>query len=325
LSSHSTSELIGAIRELARGRIEDNQCAKMLDEVRGHLDAGIQARIEMGMALEAAEEEAVLGFGDPREFVQKMAGRHPIQRYEFFDRKSLVAMLCALAFASLFTALDRVYGSFGLLPSVFYVLGLIGFIVWIAVTSWRAKLLPVLPLLTTLLIGIPMLSTFEAFGWMPGARYRVEAEKEFVNSQADFYAALKAESDFTSTANIAFFDARDLPPMKIIWRRSPDNGPDTYQLVPAASRAEANQSWQKTLPKAYAALQNERESAGQRMAFVSEELDQSFTQHVISGIPWAAAESPAFALCIFYVSALSWLSSYFWRTFKRRSRPRGLA
>ena len=65
---HSVDGLVAEIRELARGKIDRSRIDEIEDEVRAHLDASIQARLEMGFQVDA-EADAIKSFGDPEEFV----------------------------------------------------------------------------------------------------------------------------------------------------------------------------------------------------------------------------------------------------------------
>jgi len=57
---------------------------ELIDEAAAHLDASIQARLELGMDPEVATREAVHEFGDPREFVKEIR-----KTYERANRKEV--------------------------------------------------------------------------------------------------------------------------------------------------------------------------------------------------------------------------------------------
>src|SRR5579872_7360377 len=100
--ANSTQELTGEIKGLCRGRIDPAWQQEMLTEVSAHLDAAIRARLELGMPLAEAEEEAVSAFGDPLHFVAKMAERHPIPQHSWFDHNVWRALLASTVFLSIF-------------------------------------------------------------------------------------------------------------------------------------------------------------------------------------------------------------------------------
>jgi len=66
----TTQALLDEIKRLSRGKISE----ETLDEVRAHLDAAIQARLELGSSLADAEIASVAAFGDPKDFVRELVG-----------------------------------------------------------------------------------------------------------------------------------------------------------------------------------------------------------------------------------------------------------
>ena len=65
-------ELISEIERLAHRHADDAKVAAIADEVRAHLDASVQARLELGATYVEAEREATQAFGDAREFVRQL-------------------------------------------------------------------------------------------------------------------------------------------------------------------------------------------------------------------------------------------------------------
>src|SRR5690242_5154609 len=87
VSIRSIDELIGEIRGLANGRMDRKKSEQMVQEVRAHLDESLRARLEFIADRAVAERETVAAFGDPQEFVDKMAAKEQASRREWFDRR----------------------------------------------------------------------------------------------------------------------------------------------------------------------------------------------------------------------------------------------
>ncbi len=64
--------LIDEIREIAAGKIDARRLQEVTDEVRTHLDASIQSRLELGQVPGLAELEAIEAFGSAKSFVSSL-------------------------------------------------------------------------------------------------------------------------------------------------------------------------------------------------------------------------------------------------------------
>jgi len=95
----SIDELIGEIRGLAHNRLDRDQQERIINELRAHFDASIQARFELDPNHVGAEHEAVISFGDPVVFVDKMVAAHPPMRNSWMDRDASAALLAIMGLA----------------------------------------------------------------------------------------------------------------------------------------------------------------------------------------------------------------------------------
>lgn len=127
-------------------RVLDRAEARALrDEIAGHLDAAVAARMELGATPEEAEAEAIAAFGNVRKIVRGMRPPHPNTGFDhrFFRR------VCA---GWVFTAITGYVGWHflpPLLPATSYVLTALGFallflVVRESVRARRVQLLPIL-------------------------------------------------------------------------------------------------------------------------------------------------------------------------------------
>ena len=161
--SDRISELIGEIRGLSRGRIDPSQAEKIVDEVRAHLDASIQARIELGKPREEAESEAIVAFGDPRQFVESLR-REPSVRKSLIDRATLLPLVALYAFGAVTLAgsqwsYDYSWAFWMGQDPTFTILCMAVSIVlgsWVFAVSWRAWRPQVLACAVTGLFCIPL-------------------------------------------------------------------------------------------------------------------------------------------------------------------------
>ena len=77
--------LLTEIEHQVDGRLSPASQQALLDEVDGHLDAAIRARLELGMDQEEAEREAVAEFGAPQSYVDQLLAIH-----ERFENRSIL-------------------------------------------------------------------------------------------------------------------------------------------------------------------------------------------------------------------------------------------
>lgn len=147
----TVQELIGEIKVLSWRRIDGRRQAELIDEVLAHLDANIQARMELGSSIKEAEEEAVRSFGDPIDFVQCMADRYPTRLSLWFDRGVWRALVAVLAITASFA-------SFGYMGQYFVSGWLTVAVAVIAVWrgGWRAPRPQIFPFLAAFLLSIPL-------------------------------------------------------------------------------------------------------------------------------------------------------------------------
>src|SRR5205807_1426641 len=94
-------ELIAEIRKLSSGHVDAVRQEAMINEVRAHLDASIQARLELGQAPEIAEIEAVQSFGTARRFVNQILNQETSRSSRFLSVATfLLSVLAVLALCS---------------------------------------------------------------------------------------------------------------------------------------------------------------------------------------------------------------------------------
>src|SRR3569832_1252864 len=105
--NEAVNKAVEDIRAAARGRIDEAALENVLEEVRAHLDASIQARLELGIAPEIAVRETITGFGDPIAFAKNMSLRHPVNHPRLFDRPSMIATFTGVVLYSIYETIDR--------------------------------------------------------------------------------------------------------------------------------------------------------------------------------------------------------------------------
>lgn len=76
IATTTVDALLSEIRRLAANQFSAERLAEVDQELRAHLDASIQARLELGLETQQAEREAVAAFGDPKAFIRELAGVH---------------------------------------------------------------------------------------------------------------------------------------------------------------------------------------------------------------------------------------------------------
>lgn len=306
-------ELIGEIRGLSRCRIESRRQEAIVDEVQAHLDAAIQGRIELGLERHQAEQEAVASFGDPLEFVNKMVAQHPLDKHLWFDKSTAKALLATMGFFAFFFIFVAQLDQYWHLMIAVYIVAILGFGGWIAKASACAKKPQFLPLITALCFGTPLVATLMSFQYIADPSElrsqgitRTEAEKELAQANNHLRDAMLTARNFQADADRFYFSAQGDPPMKIVWRPSSDERPDKYQIVPAASREEANKTWRKVLPKAYVSFANGEQGPSMWISQLQRELDQPFLTNVFLHVPGGLDLSGQLVEMMGLISLASW-------------------
>lgn len=156
-------------RALQQGVPED-MCRALVIEIAAHLDATIQARMETGETPDAATQNALNSFGDPKKIVASFAQVHttkPPRIYLPFLLSTLVATgLYSLAFAT-------PAGAAAL--ALLVVLSVA--IIWFIVESYRARRLQVLSLLVAAVptwVAILAVLSVNTVTLSDGGSYRVD-------------------------------------------------------------------------------------------------------------------------------------------------------
>ena len=144
----SIDELIGEIRGLTNGRMDATQQEKILEEVRTHLDAGIQARLELGVDPRVAEQESISAFGNARLFVDQLSQTGEAKGSPFDSGVAIALLLSILLTAVAFTAAPP-------LPAYACMVAGGALTAW---RSWKAPRLQVAPICSAFLAGIPIYS-----------------------------------------------------------------------------------------------------------------------------------------------------------------------
>lgn len=232
------SDLLHAVDREARV-LDVAEARALRNEIEGHLDAAIMARLELGATPEEAEREAVAAFGDVRRIVRAL---RPDEGLRWFDRHFFVRV--GLGWLSLFAA--------GLLGAWFFAaisgvvnvivlvlaLALVALVVVESLRARRVQLLPVLALFPVfaLLGAIGQAATTLPQQDLEPAISRAAAQdgiKEMRGRIDEFEGALanlKARrAEFDRGVNIA-------PAI-----RSLDSSEIAYG--PVASRSEATHQW----------------------------------------------------------------------------------
>jgi len=99
--------LLHEIERQTTDRLSEKSRQDLLDEVSAHLDAAIQARLELGMSPLEAETEAVESFGHPKAYIDDLLAVHekaatnsiPVRHSRFGDRKTMTALAVAAVYS----------------------------------------------------------------------------------------------------------------------------------------------------------------------------------------------------------------------------------
>jgi hypothetical protein len=165
----SAEELIGEIRGLSLGRVEQGRIEEIAEEVRAHLDAAVRARLELGMLPAEAEAEAVAAFGNPILVVNELASLHPAKSKTAFDRGVTRSLFCSLLGLCSFICFVESRPRMGDWSLVLYVVLWLGAFAWIATESWRARRVQVFPILTALGLGALLFAGLQSLNWSADA------------------------------------------------------------------------------------------------------------------------------------------------------------
>ena len=145
--------------EAARNGMRDAEIKEMISEVRAHLDASIQARLEMGASSYDSSREATTSFGDAKAFVTSYKASHrrtgPLAIPIFLV--TTLAILCG-AMASFGPIDNRSLGSFALYPMAI----IIG-VIMLAVLGWTSAFIHSRTMLRALVFCIPAAAVIASF------------------------------------------------------------------------------------------------------------------------------------------------------------------
>jgi hypothetical protein len=265
--------LIGEIRGLANGRIDSTQLEEVTEEVRAHLDAGIQARLELGLTPEAAEEEVVRGFGDPVKVIDDLAPLHPSRKGFALDRGLTIAFLVSSGALSIFIAVGGDEGMSNTAGFVYLALW-IASLALVAKMSWQARRLQVLPLVIATVFSTLLFAAIQepnysadALGSFTTPLSNKNLNKDLLDSFHKDRASRQQEKEFGSRhqqflESLAAGGPMLVPELKV--------GPTSYRFtdtsiekmvdlaghdseliyVPAPSMGEAERTWAKAVPAA---------------------------------------------------------------------------
>jgi len=151
----SIDELIGEIRGLAHKRLDKDQQERIINELRAHFDASVQARFELGPNHVGAEHEAVISFGDPVVFVDKMVAAHPPMRNSWMDRDASAALLAIMGLAcSLLPLVSKLVLPISRQWQVFPWTLLLLLSCAAAICSWNARRPQIVALVANYFIGV---------------------------------------------------------------------------------------------------------------------------------------------------------------------------
>jgi hypothetical protein len=321
--------LIGEIRGLSQDRVDSASREKVLDEVRAHLDASIQGRLELGLSRDDAETEVVESFGDPQKFVAKMGEQHPVRKRLWFDRATWHSLLFpTLAFAALLGFTQWRNDDSFLAGIALLLIWMIG-AGWLFVASWKAKMPQILPVLAILILSTPLFAIAYSLGDLADGSFSIAlglsrevAQKELRHTGDLMRATKKLEVDFQSAADAHFLKSSGAAPMKPIWHETPDYmaHPDTFQLVAARSQADADSAWRTTMPKAYKRIAQLRQNFGMESFQLSKMLYQSFWLNALYHLPGGALIGASLAGFAATISFSAWTLRRLWRLIGRRNR-----
>jgi hypothetical protein len=160
-----TEQLIQQIIDATKGRVSGAEIKSLTDDVRAHLDASIQARLDSQQSVAEAEEGAIEEFGPVEGFVAAVLAR----KEKGFGKATFACFLLGLlGIAAIFAVQDQIGGAgswFTWAASVIGTLWLVGAL-W---TGWRARRLQLSAMVLAYGLAVPaaaILLSFVAIGDM---------------------------------------------------------------------------------------------------------------------------------------------------------------
>jgi hypothetical protein len=322
-------ELLGEIRGLAYGRLSGDRIEKVISEVRTHLDASLQARLEMVADQEVAESETVDAFGDPIEFVEKIAEKQRSAKREWFDRGVWKALAITTAFFMFFFGYVSSHDELGGVMIVVYFLSIVGFATWIIWASARTKRPQFLPLVAAFALGIPLATLFLSIDHMSMGTWdagigmtRAQLDKQIRDNPRTPVNTFLAQKEFLAAADRYYIHADPKKPMAIRWYPSSDyNHLDKFVYSPAASAALADASWKRTFTRAYRNLINEEESGIRIDSDLDEQLRRPFLINALYLLPTGEDISQQTVQFLGLFSLVGWAVSQISQRIRGRRNP----
>ena len=325
----STQELIGEIRSLSANRLDGRRREEMLEELRSHLEEAVRARLELGQSIKEAEEEVVLSFGDPKEFVLRMQEQHPAERRHWFDRDVLLALLCTTLFLTVTYALASNSAGWSM-PYPVFLLGVVLLAIWIVLTSWRTQRSQVLPLISNWLVAIPLFAIAWSFGDLPDRGFNLEigppraiAERQLGELDRKMRSLPQIQSDFNAAANKYFYHrAPNSKPMEPYWGKNPSGVGFSYRITGAASEAEARRRWADAIELFNRDIATQRFLLDRDKVNLQERLDRPFWVNALYQFPTGAFFATGWGGIMALLSLGAWFLRELWTAIKSRRRPR---
>lgn len=310
----SINEFFKELDDAARKRLEPAYASELRIEISTHLEAEIQARLELGEAQDRAEEEALRALGTVDQLVTAASRRHG--RRSVIDPKVLVAVTVAHINLAVLVG----YGS-GIekWPLGFHILipaTLIASALWIALVAYRARVLQwaisvllLLPLTVVYSMSMAITSAapyeFFSYGSMPYSQLpeminaaQVRAQKATAGETA-FNLALEERVLKAANGTLSQEEALLGPRWKPFDR--------AYDLHTFKSKDEALKAWLKVTPQANFSYNAERGAALEWMFQLSEQQARPYWKQVVFHLPQGALISGWLSLFTFGIVTFSWL------------------
>jgi hypothetical protein len=245
-----TERLIHEIIAATTGRLPTTEIVNLTDEVRAHLDASIQARLELGMPAEEAELEAIACFGDPTKFVQQIVSLHAVEPPKY--RALLLTMVVAITYV--FTFCTMTYYNMPLLY-----IGLALATSLFAYYSWRGrtfqwKRLSLAGIATTLalsaVLGFSWVSLWNAGGMGESPRWQLHSLVKEETQQISAISQAYKEVDPIKDTFLAGRPNVERSPyytngsyLRIMFVEKPGGGPPGHLLRWTTDYSQALGSW----------------------------------------------------------------------------------
>jgi len=319
----SVDELIGEIRGLARGKLDDTQLSAVLDEVRTHLDLSIQSRLELGQQVPEAQHEAIVSFGDPKVFVQGLemsyrAKETPIQASFFL---AALVMICGALSALPF---ER-YSS--LIPLLLLQSPLLIGVIALAVIGWKRARPQLSAMFTALAVAIPVCTLLVSFFASGNGTLDFTDKRELIAVMQAPDIELQRQREWNENFRIAFekgylLDHKGSGPFPVFVYGKTDGVTNQY----LANRNDAAKISSIAEMKAYWAGRQEVAKAwessvkGLRLtaAAAQAQFDRPYWLNALLCLPAAAASTASMWLILFIAHVLA-----AWGAMLRRARNRG--